>query len=354
MKKVIFIYILFLVNLNRMLFGGDLPVIKLENVDDKEYTNMDFIKSEFVCIIFYSNHCRISQQFEFAIKKIAKKFQESNSTVVVVSPNNENAIIPDELAYSDLSDGFDDMKKRYLRRQFNFPFLYDGRKQTLSTSLQASTTPQAFLYNQERKLIYNGRIGDYNEPKNLEKSDLLKAYIEACKGNQEFLKTKVHGSSIKSSRNLEIAEQVKRRYSKERVTIREIEKPTLEFYLEFGTKNPSIFYLWETTDTNSRENLLALSEIFKIFRKRGFKLYTFCVGNSKENALVCLNQAQLSSINFYIPGKDITPLTQFIPPNSRSITPLTVFLGTNKKILLSEIGKIEKQQIKKILVDKLK
>lgn len=353
MRKKILIYILLSVQFSNLLFGNSLPEIKLRNVDGLEFTNSNLSKSEFVCIILYSNHCRVSQKFEFAIKEIDKELRDENSTLIVVSPNNEKAIIPDELAYSDLSDGVEDMKKRYLQKEFSFPFLYDGEYQTISKSLEASTTPQAFLFNQKRELIYNGKIGDYNEPENLEKSDLLRIYHDALKGKSNFLKTKVHGSSIKSSNMIEIANNIKRKYSQEKVTIRKIQKSTLEFFLEYGTKRPTIFYLWTTTDENSRENLLSLSEIFKIFRKRGFKLYTLCVGGTAEKALINLKHAQLSSMNFHISGEDIVPLTRYIPVNSRKLTPMTVFFGSNKNFKKSVIGKINKQELKKILVEEL-
>ena len=350
MKKRIILFCALIINTCLFIFGNDLPPISLQNIDDNIYTTNNLIGSDYVGIILYSNHCQISQKFEYTIKEIAKEFKSKNSKLVVISPNNEDAIIPDELAYSDLSDSFEDMKTRHLSSKFNFPYLYDGKEQTVSSFLGSTTTPHAFLFNKNRKLIYNGRIGDYNDPKNVEKSDLYKSFQNALAGNEEYKKTKVHGTSIKTAKNIKLAEHVKRRYSEEKVTLREINKTTLEFFLKYGTVNPTVFYLWTPADENCRENLLALSETFKIFRKRGFKLYTLCLDESKNDAMICLENAQLSSANFIINGSEITALTEYIPSSSTKISPLTVFFGKNKTFKFSHTGKLNIQRIKKSLI----
>lgn len=351
MEKRIILFCALIIDTCLFTFGNDLPPISLRNIDNNIYSIKNLKGSDYVCIILYSNHCQISQKFEYAIKEITKEFKSKNSKVVVISPNNEKAIIPDELAYSDLSDSFEDMKTRHLSNKFNFPYLYDGKMQTVSSFLGSTTTPHAFLFNKNRKLIYNGRIGDYNDPENLEKSDLYKSFQNALAGKEEYKKTKIHGTSIKTDKDIKLAEHVKRRYSEEKVTLREIDKTTLGFFLEYGTVNPAIFYLWTTTDEDCRENLLALSETFKIFRKRGFKLYTICVDASKNDAMICLENAQLSSSNFIMHGSEITALTEYIPSNSKKISPLTVFFGKNKTFKFSYIGKLNIQNIKKSLIN---
>ena len=351
MKKRIILICALTINYCLFAFGNDLPPISLKNIDNNIYTTKNLTGFDYVCIILYSNHCRISQKFEYAIKKITTEFKRNNSKVVVISPNNEDAIIPDELAYSDLGDSFEDMKIRYSESNFNFPYLYDGKNQTVSSYLKTTTTPHAFLFNKQRKLIYNGRIGDYKDPKNLEKSDLYKSFENALSGNEEYKKTKVYGTSIKTGKNVGLAERVKRRYSEEKVTLRKIDKKTLEFFLEYGTKNPTVFYLWTPIDEGCRENLLALSETFKIFRKRGFKLYTICLEGSKNDALICLENAQLSSANFIMHGSEITALTEFIPSNSTKISPLMIFFSKNKILKFSHIGKLNNQQLKKNLIN---
>ena len=66
----------------------------------------------------------------------------------------------DELGYSDVGDSFADMKLRAKERGFAFPYLYDGETQKTSAAYGALATPHVFIFDQQRKLRYNGRIDD--------------------------------------------------------------------------------------------------------------------------------------------------------------------------------------------------
>ena len=86
------------------LQGEKYPSFNLEGTDGKQYHQIQFKDKEFICIILYSNHCKISQSFEGLIKEISEHLVSENSILLLVSPNNENALLPDELAYSDVGD----------------------------------------------------------------------------------------------------------------------------------------------------------------------------------------------------------------------------------------------------------
>ena len=51
------------------------------------------------------------------------------------------------------------MKKRAEEKQFNFPYLIDD-DQSLAKDYGATRTPEIFLFNENRNLIYKGRIND--------------------------------------------------------------------------------------------------------------------------------------------------------------------------------------------------
>ena len=80
------------------------------------------------------------------------------------------AILPDELAYSDLGDSLEDMRKEQKRMNYKFPYLYDGNRQYLTQALGVNYAV-SFLYN-EKKLIYAGRIGNTDTPDQMETSEL--------------------------------------------------------------------------------------------------------------------------------------------------------------------------------------
>ena len=71
--------------------------------------------------------------------------------------------------------------------------------------------------------------------------------------------------------------------------------------ISFGivhNKKVTIFFIWQEEDETCRENLLKISEVFKIYRKRGLSLITICISQDKEKTLEALKQAQISGYNF--------------------------------------------------------
>ncbi len=337
------------------LHGNTYPSFNLEATDGKKYHQNQFKEKEFVCIILYSNHCKISQSFEGLIKEISEYLVLENSILLLVSPNNENALLPDELAYSDVGDSLKEMRVRSKDRNFEFPYLYDGTEQSISNQLSAKSTPHAFLFNKARNLVYSGRIGDYNEPKNLKKSDLFQTYRNTRNlAHVNQVTTKVHGTAIKTKEDIFIANEVRRRYSEESVKIRPINQQTLKFFLKYNLGKTTLFYLWSVKDESSRENLLILSETYKIFRKRGLKLFTINVDKDLKEIELQLENSQLSASNFILPGNEISPLVRYIPNNTTKVTPLTLLFSKEQQTLLSKIGSIDSLNLKRLILEDLK
>ena len=51
------------------------------------------------------------------------------------------------------------MKKLAVNKNFSFPYLYD-ETQEIAKSFDAACTPDFFLYNDEKKLVYRGQMDD--------------------------------------------------------------------------------------------------------------------------------------------------------------------------------------------------
>ena len=129
----------------------------LQGVDSKVYTNKDLIGERGTLLIFLSNHCKISQIFQKKLVECSEEWKSGGIKILVFSPNFEKAILPDELAYSDSGDSFQEMKERALSESYNFPYIYDGKEQIVTKSLEVKITPSAYLYDSLGKIIYSGR-----------------------------------------------------------------------------------------------------------------------------------------------------------------------------------------------------
>ena len=86
-----------------------------------------------------------------------------------------------ELGYTDVTDSLPEMKIRAAFRGIAWPYLYDGETQALSMKFGAVATPHIFIFDQDRKLRYQGRIDD-NQREELVKTqdarDALDALLE--------------------------------------------------------------------------------------------------------------------------------------------------------------------------------
>lgn len=317
-----------------------LPPFSLKAISGKTYTDSDFKEKTILGIVFMSNHCRISQKFQNHIIDITKKYK-NDVTIIAVSPNYENAILPDELAHSDLGDSFEEMTKRANRMKYNFLYLYDGEKQKLTKAVGAKITPTIYLYDKNRELFYVGRIGNIDSPDKMETSEVNRVLNNYLNNNKvPFYRTKVYGTSIKTKNHLVLAEQVRKRYSNESVKLNYADSRKLEFYLTHNIHKPKLFYVWQINDKESRENLIKLSFLYKIFRKRGLKVITVCIGKENETDKIIdfLKNSQLSATNFLAYGHHISPLASIIPDKIEKVTPYYRLLSSEGEKLIGNQG----------------
>ena len=73
----------------------------------------------------------------------------------------------------------------------------------------------------------------------------------------------------------------------------------------------------------TRENLIKISTVYKIFRKRGIKVFTVCICKPEDQSKVLeiLKQTQLSSLNFYTGGTEVSKLVTLRSQEGKRITP---------------------------------
>lgn len=140
--------------------GAPAPDFNLPGIDGKNHTLAEYAGARILVIVFQSNHCPISQLFEGRIKKIQADYEDQGLKVVAINPNNPKAIRINELDHADMSDSLPEMKLHAEYRKFTWPYLYDGETQAVAAKFGAVSTPHVFIFDQDRKLRYQGRIED--------------------------------------------------------------------------------------------------------------------------------------------------------------------------------------------------
>ena len=135
---------------NMVDLGSIAPNFNLINtVDDKFISSDDCFSKKGTLIMFICNHCPFVIHVIDEIIKISNQYT-NEIDFVAISSN-------DVINYPD--DAPELMKKLATDKSFNFPYLYD-ENQDVAKAYDAACTPDFFLYNDEKKLIYRGQLDD--------------------------------------------------------------------------------------------------------------------------------------------------------------------------------------------------
>jgi peroxiredoxin len=160
----------------------------LAGVDDKSYSLSDFKDKDVVVVVFTCNHCPVAVAYEDRIINFAKKFASPDSKVGLIA-----------ICCNDLDqDKLPAMKVRAKKKGFNFPYVYD-ESQKAGRSYGAKVTPEFFVLDRNRKIVYMGAMDD--KQSNPSKNFLEPAVEAALKGSTVAVtETRARGCSIKYSR----------------------------------------------------------------------------------------------------------------------------------------------------------
>src|ERR1700687_470250 len=138
--------------------GSPAPDFNLPGIDGKMHSLAEYSGSKVLAIVFSCDHCPVAQMYEQRIKKLVTDYASRGVAVVAINPNDPKAVHLSEMGHTDVGDTLEEMKIRAEYRHFNFPYLSDGETQSVSLKYGPIATPHIFIFDQERKLRYQGRI----------------------------------------------------------------------------------------------------------------------------------------------------------------------------------------------------
>jgi len=146
-----------------------------EVVTGKTLSLKDFSGKKSLLIMFVCQHCPYVQHIKEELARLGQNYVSKDIAIVAVSSN-------DAQNYPDDSPG--QLKEMAIELGFTFPFCYD-ETQSVAKAYKAACTPDFFLYDQDRKLVYRGQLDD-SRPGNgkpINGQDLRKA-IDALLNNK--------------------------------------------------------------------------------------------------------------------------------------------------------------------------
>jgi peroxiredoxin len=171
--------------------GTDTPAFDLPGVDGRNHTLDDYADAEALALVQSCNHCPYVQAWEGRMMAIQRDYGDRGFRLVAVSSN-------DAQAYPE--DSFPEMRKRAERLGFNFAYLYD-EDQAVARALGAERTPEVFLFDRDRRLVYHGAIDDSRDEWTVTRNYLRDALDALLSGEQPSVtETPAVGCTVKWKR----------------------------------------------------------------------------------------------------------------------------------------------------------
>ncbi|MGF1471003.1 MAG: thioredoxin family protein [Rubrobacteraceae bacterium] len=155
--------------------GDEAIPFDLPGVDGENHALSGYPDKAAVAVIFTCNHCPYARAYEDRIVSIQSDYGSGGLQVLAISAN-------DARKYPD--DGFPQMQQRAEQKGFNFPYLHD-ESQEVAAAYGAERTPEVFLFDGDRKLVYHGAVDDnYDDPEHV-RNHYLREAVEAALSGEE-------------------------------------------------------------------------------------------------------------------------------------------------------------------------
>jgi peroxiredoxin len=159
---------------SQLKIGSKAPDFNLISTDDKYYSLDSFKDAKGLIVVFGCNHCPYVIANEERLVQIQNDYKDSVQVVEINSNDDEG--------YPE--DSFENMKIRAKERGFTFPYLRNV-DQSVAKAYGATHTPEIFLFDKERKLVYHGKIDDnWQHPDQVKTHYLRNAIDEMLEGKE--------------------------------------------------------------------------------------------------------------------------------------------------------------------------
>ena len=135
--------------------GTAAPAFSLPDCRGGTVSRDDFSQSTALLVIFMCNHCPYVKHVQKPLAAMVTEYQARGVAVVGISSNDVS---------SHPEDGPQDMAKVATETGYTFPYLYD-ETQEVAKAYHAACTPDFFLFDGKRKLVYRGQM-DGSRPGN--------------------------------------------------------------------------------------------------------------------------------------------------------------------------------------------
>jgi peroxiredoxin len=171
-----------------LTLATEAPPFDLPGTDGANHSLDDYAGTPALAVVWSCNHCPYVQAWEGRMVQLQREYGDRGFRLVAINSND---------ADNYPEDSFEEMQKRAERQGFNFDYLYDEDQSALR-AYGAERTPEVFLFDADRKLVYHGAIDDSRDETEVSQRYLRDAIEAVLAGDEPAVReTPAVGCSVK-------------------------------------------------------------------------------------------------------------------------------------------------------------
>jgi thiol-disulfide isomerase/thioredoxin len=339
-----------------LAIGSAAPDFSLPGVDGKNHSLADYRGSRVIAVVFTCNHCPASQLYEDRLRKLDEDYRTKGAALIAINSERADAIALSELAYSDVGDSLAEMKARAAYRHLPYPYLYDGDTQAIAAKFGVDTLPHIFVFDENRKLRYEGRIDD-NPSESLVKSRDARNAIESVIAGSRLsvertrpLGCKLNPASQPSPRQTELA-----KIEAEPVALQMAGEDVLKKLRGNPTGKLLLVNFWATWCGPCVTEFPELETTYRMYRNRGFDFVSVSSNDpdDKPQVIEFLKKYHASGSNLQFGTPDTFGLQAAFDPAMPAAVPFTVLIAPNGDILFQQLGELDFLKLRRAILANL-
>ena len=138
--------------------GTEAPPFSLPDPDGEMHSLRD--GADAYLVMFICNHCPFVKHVREELARIGRDYGDKGVAIYAINSNDVT---------THPGDSPEKMKEEAARWGYEFPYLYDA-SQDVAKAYRAACTPDFFVFDADRKLVYRGQLDD-SRPSNDEPVD---------------------------------------------------------------------------------------------------------------------------------------------------------------------------------------
>jgi len=138
-----------------LALGTSLPAFRLPDFDGRLVSPDDVRDAPTLLIAFICHHCPFVRHIRHEFARVTREYQAQGLAVIAINSNDIEEFP---------QDGPEGMRQESREAGYTFPYLFD-EDQDVAKAFRAACTPDLFLFDAARRLVYRGQF-DGSRPRN--------------------------------------------------------------------------------------------------------------------------------------------------------------------------------------------